>query len=414
MIPDRPDDKQRRRAERAARQVANQAERAALRAARQADRLQRAAGCARQGRVTARVDRAGAAGQSGVTPCRDAVSPQSDASARTAGGAVQDFDVLIVGQAGPLERQAVILATSLRRNAPDFPGRLVVAEPLPQDAWAGSETLMGRPARKALTALGAEIRPFTARHFGRSYPFGNKIEALGTLDPRRPFLFLDSDTLVTGDLARVPFDFSRPTASMRREGTWPQPPAYGPGYEGIWRSLYDRFGLAIEGSLDHAQPDEHWERYLYFNAGWFVGTDAREFGRRFTEWAVAVRDDPGDALACQSLDPWLDQIVLPLVIHSLGGGRPPDRLAGMDGCVTTHWRCLPLLYAVGSEEALAEMEAILHMPDLAEVFAGWTARTQLVEQGLGRARIRPMFAAGLHLREKGIRQRIRAQGLWIE
>ena len=116
---------------------------------------------------------------------------------------------------------------------------------------------MSPRARAALEAFGAEIRPFVARDFGRSYPHGNKIEALALLDSGRPFLFLDSDTLILGEIAALPFDFTRPSASMRREGSWPQPPAYRQTYESIWRSLYDRFGLEMEGSLDLSQPDEH-------------------------------------------------------------------------------------------------------------------------------------------------------------
>ncbi len=53
------------------------------------------------------------------------------------------------------------------------------------------------------------------------------------------------------------------------EGTWPETELYGPGYTGIWKSLYDRFGLEFESTLDLTQPDEYWRRYLYFNAGWF-------------------------------------------------------------------------------------------------------------------------------------------------
>jgi hypothetical protein len=47
-------------------------------------------------------------------------------------------------------------------------------------------------------------------------------------------------------------------------------------------------------------------------------------------------------LAIQSLDPWLDQVVLPLVIHSFGGGRPALELDGLDGDITCHYRLLPL------------------------------------------------------------------------
>ncbi|HRO14974.1 MAG TPA: hypothetical protein PLL33_08030 [Paracoccus sp. (in: a-proteobacteria)] len=321
--------------------------------------------------------------------------------------------MLIVAQGGGLDRQAAILAASLHRNAPDFPGRLIVAEPLPQDAWAGVDTRIGGQARAALDAFGAEIRPFAARHFGRSYPYGNKIEALGVPDLDRPFLFLDSDTLITGDIGRVPFDFTRPSASMRREGTWPEPPLYGPGHDAIWRSLYDRFGLQMDGSLELSQPDDHWERYLYFNAGWFFGADPAEFGRRFLDWARAVRDEPGEALACQSLDPWLDQVVLPLVIHSLGGGRPGPELAGLDGDVTTHYRNLPLLYARGPERAIAEMEAIAALPQIAPLMQGWAPAERLIGQGIGRKQIAPMFADQIPLKEKALRHRLRAADLWL-
>ena len=138
---------------------------------------------------------------------------------------------------------------------------------------------------------------------------------------------------------------------MRREGTWPQIELYGPGYAAIWKSLYDRFGLDFEASLDLSQPDEYWGRYLYFNAGWFHFSDPRAFGARFRDWAVSVRDDPPEELVCQSLDPWLDQVVLPLVIHSFGGGRPGPELAG-DGrrgrpATTARCRCSMRARATG-------------------------------------------------------------------
>ena len=207
---------------------------------------------------------------------------------------------------------------------------------------------------------------------------------------------------------------ARPAASMRRTGTWPSPPLYGPGHHDIWASLYDRFGLDIAPTLDRTQPDEHWERFLYFNAGWFFGADPALFGQRFRDWAVAVRDDPGEALACQSLDPWLDQIVLPLVIHSLGGGRPGPELAGMDGTVTCHWRRLSLLYARESDRAVAEIEALAALPEIAPLIDGWEAGERLIRAGLGRSRIRPMFAGARPLPpERAIRKRLRAEGLWL-
>ena len=69
----------------------------------------------------------------------------------------------------------------------------------------------------------------------------------------------------------VPFDFERPSASNKVEGTWPEIELYGSGYTQIWKSLYDRFGLEFDSSMDLSQPDEYWRRYLYFNAG-FIAT----------------------------------------------------------------------------------------------------------------------------------------------
>ena len=111
---------------------------------------------------------------------------------------------------------------------PDFTGKLLVAEPQRGALWPNDPTMI-EPVREALDALGAQIVPFESRHFGHAYPNGNKIEILRTLPKGEPFVFFDTDTLITGDLTTVPFDFDRPSASLRREGTWPKPQLYGPG-----------------------------------------------------------------------------------------------------------------------------------------------------------------------------------------
>ncbi|MFV0383884.1 hypothetical protein [Paracoccus sp. (in: a-proteobacteria)] len=323
-------------------------------------------------------------------------------------------NLLIIAQCGRLEFEAVILAASLRHSAPGWKGRLIVAEPRPEAAWEGHETLIAPETRELLETLGAEITPFTARYFGARYPYGNKIEALATLPAGQPFLFLDTDTLITGPLERMAIDFARPSASMRREGTWPQPPIYGPGYAAIWKSLYDRFGLDFESSLDTRQPDEHWERYLYFNAGWFLGPDPSEFGQRFLEWALAVRSEPGEALACQSLDPWLDQVILPLVVHSFGGGRPGPDLAGFDRDMTCHYRNLPLLYARESETAVEALEASVAPNRIKKRLKEWDPARKLIYQGKGRDKVRTMFDRGaLPSKEQAIRNQLKSKGWWL-
>ncbi|OZA13738.1 MAG: hypothetical protein B7Y02_05580 [Rhodobacterales bacterium 17-64-5] len=158
------------------------------------------------------------------------------------------FNILAIGQSGRLEHEAILLAASLRHSDPGFSGRLYIAEPQPGGKWQG-DPRMSDQTRVVLKGLGAEILPFTARVFGSDYPNGNKIEALAAL-PDAPFLFLDTDTLITGPLSEIAFDFTRPSASMKRENTWPKVELYGPTLTETWAALYDRFGLDLESSLD--------------------------------------------------------------------------------------------------------------------------------------------------------------------
>jgi hypothetical protein len=325
----------------------------------------------------------------------------------------QAFNVALVGQNGRLQYEAALFAASLRHSDPDFPGRLLVMEPAPGGAWPEDPRMKDGAVRELLTALGAEILPFEARHFGQSYPQGNKIEALLALPEGEPFVFFDTDTLVTGKLSDVPFDFDRPCASLRREGTWPEVQLYGPGYHGIWKSLYDKFGLDIEPTIDDTQPEEYWQRFMYFNAGWFFHADPHAFGQRFLDYALAVRDDPPDALASQALYPWLDQIVLPLVIHSFGGARRtiPDGL--LDGSVTCHYRVFPLLYARESDAVIAALEDIAAPNKIKKVLKGYEPIKRMVYQNRGE-KVRALFdRAHLPLREQIIRNRIKKANLWM-
>ena len=320
------------------------------------------------------------------------------------------FNILCIGQGGRVGYEAVLLAASLRASSPGFPGRLIVAEPQPGPLWPG-DPRMPAALRELLEESGAEVVPFENAVFGKAYPHGNKIEALAVLPEGEPFLFLDSDTVVTGDLTGL--DLAMPSASMKREGTWPVEELYWPGYTAIWKSLYDRFGLEFESTLDLAQPDEYWERYLYFNAGWFCGPDPAAFGRRFLEYATAIRDDPTPEMAIQPLDPWLDQVALPLVIHSLGGGRPGPELARLDGELTCHWRVLPLAYAREPDAVVHLIEALAAPNRVKKVLKGHEPFKRMIYQGRGR-KVRAMFdQENLPKRETQIRGRIRKEGFWM-
>jgi hypothetical protein len=323
------------------------------------------------------------------------------------------FNIVIVGQGGRLQYEALIFAASLRAMSPGFSGRLLVAEPQPGPLWRSDPRIAGAETRDRLAEFGAEIVPFESRHFGQSYPYGNKIEALLALPEGEPFVFFDTDTLVTGDLTQVPFDFDRPTASLRRTGTWPEPDLYGPGYTAIWKSLYDRFGLDFASSLDPRQPDEYWKRYLYFNAGFFFYRCPRVFGQRFLDYALAIRDTPPPELVCQSLDPWLDQVALPLVIHALGGGRDTLPEGLLDGAVTCHYRTLPLLYARESDRVITVLEEVTAPQRIKKVLKDYDAIKRMIYQGRG-AKVRALFDQdNLPRREQAIRNTIKRNGFWM-
>ena len=323
------------------------------------------------------------------------------------------MNILIVGGAGRLTYEAVLFAASLRHSDPAFEGRLIIADPAPGPLWPKPANMTDRDALALLDELDAEVMPFQAEHFGAGYPQGNKVEALDLLPQGEPFVFFDSDTLVTGALSGVAIDPERPSASMRREGTWPKPELYGPGYTEIWRALYERLGMDFASSLDPDQPDEHWERYLYFNASWFFGACPHQFKARMLEAMLMIRDDPPAALLCQPIYPWLDQIALPLVVHGLGGGRPGPELSGLDGDVTCHWRVLPLAYAREADNVIETLETVAAPNRVKRVLKSHEPMKRMIFQGRGH-KVRNLFDRdNLPVREQIIRNKIKREGFWM-
>ncbi|WP_171168566.1 hypothetical protein [Ruegeria sp. HKCCA0370] len=323
------------------------------------------------------------------------------------------FNIAVVGQNNRLQYEALLFAASLRHCSPGFKGRLFVATPNPGPRWTHNPSIQDEDVLKALKQLDAEILPFDSHVFGESYPYGNKIEALLALPEGEPFVFFDTDTLITGDITSVPFDFDRPGASLKVEGTWPKPTLYGPGFDGIWRSLYARFGLDFESSVDPDQPDGYWRRYLYFNAGYFFYKCPRMFGERYLDYARTILDENIPELTGQNLDPWLDQAALPLVIHSFGGGRDalPDGL--LDGSVSCHYRLFPLLYARESDHVIDVLETVVAPNKVKKVLKQYDPLKKLVLQGKGE-KIRALFDQdNLPRREQALRNAIKSKGLWL-
>ena len=323
------------------------------------------------------------------------------------------FNILIIGQSGRLQYEAILFLASLRQSAPDFNGQVFVAEPQHNERWDQNPAITDPEIREVIEKLGGKITPFETTHFGGYYPYGNKIEALSVLPEGEPFVFFDTDTLITGALDRVPFDFERPSASLKVEGTWPVIELYGPGYTATWKSLYDKFKLDFESSLDVSQPDEYWRRHLYFNAGYFYYKCPKIFGDRFLNYALAIRDDGPKELVCQELDPWLDQVALPLVIHSFGGGRDALEAGHLDGPVSCHYRLLPLLYARESDLAIKTLETAIAPNKIKKVVKAYEPIRRMVYQKRG-AKVRALFDQNnLPRKEKQIRNTIKRAGFWM-
>jgi hypothetical protein len=224
---------------------------------------------------------------------------------------------------------------------------------------------------------------------------------------------LDTDTLIVGNIASLSTVFTRPSASMRRTDTWPKEELYWPGYGVIWKSLYDRFGLDFDSTLDSRQPVKHWKRYLYFNAGWITGHDAPSFGSRWKDWALEVRDNRPEELILQSLDPWLDQVTLPLVIHSYGGGRPGSDLAGLDGTLTCHYRMLPMLYARETDAVIAILNTVTAPNKIKKWLIQYYPFKRMIYQGCGE-KVRALFDQNdMPPSERQIRKKIKKEGFWM-
>ena len=322
------------------------------------------------------------------------------------------FNILIIGQKGRLQYEALLFAASLRAMSPGFSGKLIVAEPQPGPLWPGDPRMDSTPLCERLKDLGADICPFENKVFGAHYPNGNKIEALSVLPEGEPFVFFDTDTLITGPLETVPFDFGAPTASLKRENTWPKVDLYGPSLADIWGSLYALFDLDLQASLDLAQPEFYWQRYLYFNAGWFFYKCPKIFGARYLEYAQTIANTPPNALVCQELYPWLDQIALPLVISSLGGGRKGPH-AQLDGDIACHWRVMSLLLARESDYVVNVLKEVAKPNKIKQVLKEYEPFRRLIYQPKG-VKIRNMFDRdNLPRKEQQIRNQLKRANLWM-
>ena len=320
---------------------------------------------------------------------------------------------MLVGQNGRLEFEVILFLASLRANSPKFAGQVFIAEPRFNQAWTNNPMIRSQHTRNLIAELGAEFIAFDNKVFGESYPYGNKIECLTALPNDKPFLFFDSDTLILDELCDVPFDFSRPTASLRCTATWPQPLGPGHHYADIWKDCYDICGVDYPSSLDKQFSAQDWRRYLYFNASFFFHENPTKFGARFLEFAQRIKTSTRPRITRQSLDPWLDQVVLPMVIHSFGGGKHTLARGWLDAKTSCHYRRIPLLYAREDDRVIAKLEQLADQSNIRARLSQHPAFQRMIYQKQGR-RLRGMIDRSHQpISEVALRHKLKALGYWI-
>ena len=67
------------------------------------------------------------------------------------------FNILIIGQSGRLQYEAVMFLASLRQPAPDYIGQVFVAEPQYTERWNRNPTITNPEIRALIKTLGGTI-----------------------------------------------------------------------------------------------------------------------------------------------------------------------------------------------------------------------------------------------------------------
>ena len=101
--------------------------------------------------------------------------------------ATKNFNIVTVAQPGRLRYEAVLFLSSLSQNSPLFKGKVFVAEPNQGTLQQKDPKISSEGCREAFHHLRATFISRENKHFGGSYPYGNKIECLKELPPNEPF-----------------------------------------------------------------------------------------------------------------------------------------------------------------------------------------------------------------------------------
>ncbi|MBU3023393.1 sulfotransferase [Aestuariibacter sp. A3R04] len=209
--------------------------------------------------------------------------------------------IVFVCQKGELELKALLLAASLRYHSATEQQAIDMVAAIPDpDLWGN----ISAKTSALLNELGVRQVVIDCP-FGKEYPIGNKLAAIGVGTKAPVTVFIDSDILCLSA-------FSVDSLQTRGLKSKPADLSTFEGSASQWQTIYQMIDAELPServittvSRDVALP--------YFNAGLVCVANGEVFSKKWLEIAKLVD-------ACASVThkrPWLDQITLPVAAKAL-------------------------------------------------------------------------------------------------
>ena len=100
------------------------------------------------------------------------------------------YNILIIGQSGRLQYEAIMFLASLRQSTPDFNGQVFVAEPQHNEHWTQNPAITDPEIRGLINALGGKISPLENKYFREYTPMGTRLKRALSCPRASPSSFL--------------------------------------------------------------------------------------------------------------------------------------------------------------------------------------------------------------------------------
>ncbi|NNU80656.1 hypothetical protein HMH01_09430 [Halovulum dunhuangense] len=223
--------------------------------------------------------------------------------------------IAIIAQNGRLQYEAVLFVETARYFCGDKVD-IYILIPRRGENWSNEPDNINPQILDYFVKSGCHIVPFKNEIWGQSYPEGNKICCLRELPAGRPFIFFDSDQIITADVSELKFDFSHPLVSPGGHMFPVQGQDQKFSTEEYWRAVYE---VCSETPRKANAREDIKDSFPYYNAGCFGFEDPAQFHEKWMHFACLVDRSQHEIVLDQPKRPWLDQITLPVVCSHFGG-----------------------------------------------------------------------------------------------